>query len=82
MKKFEVGKTYYATSACDSNCVFTITVEGRTEKTISYVQDGRRRRSKIRIYDGDEYIQPDNYSMSPIFRASREMEAAKKGKNV
>lgn len=82
MKKFEIGKTYYATSACDSNCVFTITVEGRTEKTISYVQDGRRRRSKIRIYDGDEYIRPDNYSMSPIFRAGREMEAAGKEKTA
>lgn len=74
MKKFEIGKEYFTHSVCDSECRFTIKVTGRTAKTVSYIYDGNARRSKIRVDDCGEYIQPDNYSMAPIFRAEREVQ--------
>lgn len=33
MSTFEVGKSYYATSACDHNCVFVVEIVKRTAKT-------------------------------------------------
>lgn len=72
MKKFVIGKEYFTHSICDSQCKFTIKITGRTEKTVSYIYDGESRRSKIRVDESGEYIQPDNYSMAPVFRASRE----------
>ena len=72
MKKFEIGKEYFTHSICDSECRFTIKITGRTEKTVSYIYDGESRRSKIRVDESGEYIQPDKYSMAPVFRASRE----------
>lgn len=74
MRKFEIGKEYFTHSICDSECRFTIKVTGRTEKTVSYIYDGETRRSKIRVDESGEYIQPDRYSMAPVFRASREVQ--------
>lgn len=74
MKKFEIGKEYFTHSICDSGCRFTIKVTGRTEKTVSYIYDGESRRSKIRFDESCEYIQPDHYSMAPVFRAEREVQ--------
>ena len=34
MSTFEVGKSYYATSACDHNCVFVVEIVKRTAKTV------------------------------------------------
>lgn len=73
MKKFEIGKEYFTHSICDSECRFTIKVTGRTEKTVSYIYAGETRRSKIRVDKSGEYIQPDRYSMAPVFRAEREV---------
>lgn len=36
---------------------------------------GKSRRSKIRVDESGEYIQPDRYSMAPVFRAAREIQA-------
>lgn len=74
MKKFEIGKEYYTNSICDSECVFTIKITGRTEKTVTYIYDGKKRRSKIQINADGEFIQPDRYSMAPVFRAEREVQ--------
>lgn len=74
MKKFEIGKEYYTNSICDSECVFTIKITGRAEKTVTYIYDGKKRRSKIQINDDGEFIQPDRYSMAPVFRAEREVQ--------
>lgn len=35
MIKFEIGKTYTTRSVCDHDCVFTIEVIKRTDKTIN-----------------------------------------------
>lgn len=71
MEKFEIGKEYTTRSICDSNCVFTIQITGRTAKTVSYNYLGRSRRSMVHIDQDGEWIQPDRYSMAPTFRASR-----------
>ena len=62
MKKFEIGKEYFTRSICDSECIFSIKITGRTAKTVSYEYMGESRRSKIRFDDSGEYIQPDRYS--------------------
>lgn len=75
MNTFEIGKEYYSRSICNHDCVFTIKITGRTAKTVSYEYMGESRRSKIRVDDSGEYIQPDRYSMAPVFRAAREIQA-------
>ena len=74
MKKFEIGNTYTARSACDHNCVWTYKVISRTESTIT-VTDGKETK-KLRIvkalsaYDNREVVRPlGNYSMCPLLRA-------------
>ena len=74
MNTFEIGKEYYSRSICNYDCVFTIKITGRTAKTVSYEYMGDSRRSKIRVDDSGEYIQPDRYSMAPVFRAAREIQ--------
>lgn len=75
MNTFEIGKEYYSRSICNHDCVFTIKITGRTAKTVSYEYMGESRRSKIRVDDSGEYIQPDRYSMAPVFRAARKIQA-------
>ena len=73
MSKFEAGKTYQTRSICDHDCIFSIEVISRTEKMLTYKDNGRRvRRSKIHSDGESEWIRPDNYSMSAVYRASRE----------
>lgn len=71
MIKFEVGKTYATRSICDHDCIYTIEVIKRTDKTITYKEDDTVRRAKIRFNDDNncEYIRIGNYSMSPNFSA-------------
>lgn len=73
MKKFEVGHTYQTRSIGDHDCIFEIMVTSRTAKTVSYLYMGKQRRSNIKVDDNGEWIRPDNYSMSPTFRAHREI---------
>lgn len=72
MSTFEVGKTYYATSACDHKCVFVVEIVKRTAKTVTFRRDGQERRAKIYTDHNGEYIVPERYSMAPVFRASCE----------
>lgn len=74
MNKFEIGKEYFSRGICNYDCIFTIKITGRTAKTVSYEYMGDSRRSKIRVDDSGEYIQPDRYSMAPVFRAEREVQ--------
>lgn len=69
--EFEIGEKYFARSICDSNCIFEIKVLKKSAKMVTYDYDGRVRRSVIRTEENGEYIQPDNYSFAPIFRAIR-----------
>ena len=72
MFTFEVGKTYFTTSACDSNCIFKVEIVKRTAKTVTFRRDGKERRAKIYTDHDGEYIIPERYSMAPVFRASSE----------
>ena len=36
MKKFEIGKEYFDRSACNHDCIFTIKIIKRTEKTVTF----------------------------------------------
>lgn len=69
MIKFEVGKTYATRSICDHDCIYTIEVIKRTDKTITYKEYDTVRRAKIRFNDDYEYIRVGNYSMAPNFSA-------------
>lgn len=69
MMKFEIGKTYTTRNVCDYDCVFTIEVIKRTDKTITYKEEDTVRRAKIRFNNDCEYIRIGNYSMAPNFSA-------------
>lgn len=56
---FQVGETYSATSACDSNCVWTFEVVARTAKFITLREDsGETMRVGVRAHDGEEWASP------------------------
>lgn len=74
MKKFEIGKEYFDTSACNHECVFTIKIIKRTDKTVTFERNGETRRTKLFSDERGEYIIPDRYSMAPVFRAEREVQ--------
>jgi len=66
--KFQPGKTYSTRSACDYNCIFSVTIASRTARTVT-TTDGKTFRPGV--YDGAEFIKPmGNYSMAPIIRAA------------
>ena len=68
MTTFQPGKTYTTRSACDHNCIFSVTVIGRTAKTIK-TSDGKTLR--VGQWDGVEFVRPmGSYSMAPIVRAA------------
>ena len=47
MKKFEIGKEYFDRSACNHDCIFTIKIIKRTEKTVTFERNGKTRRAKL-----------------------------------
>ena len=55
MKTFEAGKTYTTRSACDRNCIFSVTIVSRTAKTVK-TAEGKTLR--IGTYDGAEFVRP------------------------
>jgi hypothetical protein len=73
LQTFQAGKTYSTRSACDHNCVVSITVARRTAKTL-FTSEGKR--LGIGVYEGREFVKPwGSYSMAPVVDAS-DVEAA------
>lgn len=72
MKRFEVGKIYFDTWACDSDSISKIKIVGRTEKMVTFERNGNTRKARIRVDNAGEYIIPDRYSMACVYRAERE----------
>ncbi len=73
-KTFAIGKTYTGRSVCDHECIFSLTVIGRTAKTIK-VDLGRRGTKSLKLHDGGdhEFVFPfGRYSMAPVISAERE----------
>lgn len=64
MKKFEIGKEYFDRSACNHDCIFTIKIIKRTEKTVTFERNGKTRRAKLFFDERGEYIIPERYSMA------------------
>jgi hypothetical protein len=65
--KFEIGQTYSTRSACDHECIFSITVVARTAKTI---KTSKGKTLRISEYEGREQVKPyGTYSMCPIISA-------------
>ena len=74
MNTFEIGKEYFAHSACDHDCIFTVKIVKRTAKTVTFLRNGKEHRTKLFTDDHGEYIAPYRYSMAPIFRAEHEIQ--------
>ena len=79
LTKFEPGKTYSMTSIGDHNCKWSFWVVRRTDKTVWLEGDTEGKgiiSRRVEVWDGVETVAPfGRYSMSPILRASREVEA-------
>lgn len=76
IKKFEIGKVYYAHFASDYDTTIKVKIVGRTEKTVKYViLDHFKKEIKICkpiIYNKQECFYPfGKYSMSPRIEANR-----------
>jgi hypothetical protein len=65
---FQAGKTYTTRSACDYDCIFSVTVAKRTAKTIT-TSNGKTLR--VALWNGVETVKPcGSYSMAPVIRAA------------
>jgi len=76
MTKFLVGKTYQTRSICDHDCIFSITILARTDKTVTIADhNGKPVRRKLGLNDrGAECFMPfGSYSMAPCIQADREL---------
>lgn len=77
MRLFEIGKTYYMFSVCNSDCVWKYTVIARTKSTVTLKdEDGKitvkRIAKKVSEYFNVETIHPLGvYSMAPSLTADR-----------
>ena len=72
MTKFQSGKTYVTRSIGDHDCIVSIVVMSRTDKTIQAATDRGVKTLRIREFEGVEEVKPwGNYSMAPIVSADR-----------
>lgn len=68
MNAFQTGQTYQTRSICDHDCIISVTIASRTDKTVK-TTDGKIFR--VKVYDGAEYIKPwGSYSMAPMIDAN------------
>ncbi len=76
IKRFEVGKTYQTRSICNNDCIISITVTARTDKTITVIEHGEKKRLRINEksteYHKAETVYPwGHYSMAPQIHADQ-----------
>jgi hypothetical protein len=70
MKTIKSNQTLTSRSICDYNCIFELKVIERKGNFAKVNFQGNEKRTKIKIDSyGNEYLQPDNYSMAPKFKA-------------
>jgi hypothetical protein len=73
LKTFEVGSIYSCRSAGDSDCVWRFVVTGRTDKTVTLIDDDLntlRRRVSPSWDKTRETVMPfGSYSMAPVLHA-------------
>ena len=69
MTSFEIGKTYFARSVCDYDCIIQVKVVKRTAKTIT-TSDNKTLR--VSVWDNCERVMPwGRYSMAPVVTAEK-----------
>lgn len=72
MTQFEVGKTYYARSICDYECIHTCAIISRTAKSITTKVHGNVVARRLTVRDGIEEFKPfGSYSMAAVIKADR-----------
>lgn len=74
IKQFEVGKTYWARSICNHDCIYRFTIKARTEKSVTVDVNGKtaRRGVKVCTYSNAETFKPfGNYSMAAVIGADK-----------
>ncbi len=72
MTKFQIGKTYFTRSICDSEMIISATISKRTAKTVT-TDDGKTFRL-VNTYSKNEGFRPwGNYSMAPVITSDREI---------
>lgn len=71
IRRFEIGKTYFTSSVCDHNCVYSYEVISRTAKTVTLKDNcGTVKRRKINTFQGSESVYPEGvFSMCPVLKA-------------
>ena len=73
--RFEIGETYACRSNCDWDCIFSARVVARTEKTVTFDEDGRRYTRRPHLWRDVESVYPHGqFSMCPVFSADRTLE--------
>lgn len=72
MSKFEAGNTYSTRSICDHDCIISIKVLKRTDKTIIADCGWKgEKRLRVTVRDGVETVKPwGSYSMAPMIDAN------------
>ena len=68
-RKIESNTTLTARSICDYDCIFKLKVIERKGNFCTILYQRTERRVKIHKDDSGEFLRPDRYSMSPVFRA-------------
>lgn len=71
-KQFEVGKTYWARSLCDYDCIHSFTILARTPKQITTSVRGTTVKRGLCVSDGIENFKPfGSYSMAAVIYADK-----------
>lgn len=70
MTRFEPGQTYTTRSIGDNDCIISVTITRRTDKTVWGELNGKPARYRVHTFEGREYINPwGHYSMAPVLWA-------------
>ena len=73
MTQFQIGKSYFARSIGDYDCIFRHTILARTAKTVTIHHNGSDVKRAISFHNGVEQFKPyGSHSMCAIIRADRE----------
>lgn len=71
MTTFQIGQTYSTRSACDHDCIVSVTVSARTAQTIKTTVYGKAKTLRVAVYNGVECVKPwGSFSMAPIVSAA------------
>jgi hypothetical protein len=71
MKTIQAGQTITGRSVCDSECIFSATVDARKGGFATIKFQGNTKRVKIHAMDDCEFVFPcGRYSMAPVLKAN------------